>query len=397
MSVRMDWNPENGSHPNGSKGNGSHPDGAKSNGAKSNGSKANGARRNGSRRPRQGIRHVLVIGGAGYVGSVLVRKLLDRGYGVTVMDALMYGDHGIRDLHGHPRFEVVEGDLRSVESVVRATLGADAVVHLGALVGDPACALDEKLTMEINLGATRTVVEVARGLAVKRLVFASTCGVYGADDGLLSEESPLNPVSLYSRTKMESERVVLAMSGPEFLPVVLRFGTFYGASPRPRFDLVVNLLVARAVAEGEITIFGGDQWRPFVHVDDGAEAIIRCLDAPPDLVRGRVFNVGSDDQNHTLGQIANHIAELVPGVRVLYEGGRGAAEANYRVSFARIRTQLGFVPHRSLAEGLTEIRDAIEQGAVADYAEERYSNYKVLTRKGDMLRRSDSLSASVGR
>ncbi|MDP9340576.1 MAG: NAD(P)-dependent oxidoreductase [Actinomycetota bacterium] len=360
----------------------------------SNGNHANGSKN--ARRPRQGIRHVLVIGGAGYVGSVLVRKLLDRGHTVTVMDALMYGDHGIRDLYGRPTFRVVEGDLRNVESVVRATNGADAVVHLGALVGDPACALDEKLTMEINLLATRTVAEVARGLAVKRLVFASTCGVYGADDGLLDEESPLNPVSLYSRTKMESERMVLSMSGPDFAPVVLRFGTFYGASPRPRFDLVVNLLVARAVAEGEITIFGGDQWRPFVHVDDGAEAILRCLDVPSDLVRGKVFNVGSDDQNHTLAQIAQTIVELVPGVRIIFEGGRGAAEANYRVSFARIRSQLGFLPHRSLAEGLAEIKEAIEQGVVTDYAEERYSNYKVLTRKGEMLRRSGSLPANVG-
>jgi nucleoside-diphosphate-sugar epimerase len=390
----MDWQPKDGS-TNGSNGNGSHGNGSHPNGSRKNGK--DGSHRNGSRRPRRGIRHVLVIGGAGYVGSVLVRKLLDRGYGVTVMDALMYGDHGIRDLHDHPRFHVVEGDLRSVESVVRAGLGADAVVHLGALVGDPACALDEKLTMEINLLATRTVVDVARGLGMKRLVFASTCGVYGADDGLLDEDSPLAPVSLYSRTKMESERVVLAgANGSDFLPVVLRFGTFYGTSPRPRFDLVVNLLVARAVAEGEITIFGGDQWRPFVHVDDGAESILRCLEAPPELVRGKVFNVGSDDQNHTLAQIAQHISDLVPGVRVLYEGGRGAAEANYRVSFARIKSQLGFIPRRSLAEGLAEIKDAIEQGTVADYAEERYSNYKVLTRKGELLRRSDSLPANVG-
>jgi nucleoside-diphosphate-sugar epimerase len=318
-----------------------------------------------------------VIGGAGYLGSVLIRQLLGRGYSVTVMDALMYGDDSIRDLYGRPDFDVVRGDLRDIEALVSASHHADAVVHLGALVGDPACAFDEQLATEINLEATKKIAAVARGLGIERLVFASTCGVYGASDGVLNEDSPLDPVSLYARTKLDSEAFLLSLNGRRFVPVLLRFGTFYGASPRPRFDLVVNLLVAKAISEGHITIFGGSQWRPFIHVADGAQAIIRCLEAPARRLERRVFNVGSDEQNHTLMEIAGIIAAAVPGARVEFAA-EAADEANYRVSFARIKDALGFRPTHTLVDGVRELKEAIEQGAVGDYGDSRYSNIKSL-------------------
>jgi nucleoside-diphosphate-sugar epimerase len=320
---------------------------------------------------------VLVIGGAGFLGSVLTRKLLERGLRVTIMDSLLYGDEGIRDLYGDPGLRVIQGDLRSVETVVRACRDADATVHLGALVGDPACAVDEELTLQVNLQATHTVVDVARGLGIRRLIFASTCSVYGASGEFLDEDSPLSPMSLYAKTKMDSEHVVLSMAGNGFEPVVLRFGTFYGPSPRARFDLVVNLLLAKAITEGEIKVFGGSQWRPFLHVEDGAEAIVRCLEAPARLVKGQVFNVGSDDQNHTLGEVAEMISTLVPGLRVRYEG-KATAEANYRVSFARIHQQLGFQARHTLIEGLTQLKASLEDGGIPYYDDARYSNYKTL-------------------
>jgi nucleoside-diphosphate-sugar epimerase len=356
----------------------------------------NGGAGHGAIGDRRRIKRVLVVGGAGYVGSVLVRRLLERGNLVTVMDALMYGDDGIRDLADHPLFDVVRGDLRDLEVVVAACRDADAVVHLGALVGDPACALDEDLTLDINLTATQTLAAVARGMGIERFIFASTCGVYGASDGLLNEESALDPVSLYSRTKMDSERYLLSLNGSSFHPVVMRFGTFYGASPRARFDLVVNLLVAKAVTEGEITILGGSQWRPFVHVEDGAEAILKLLEAPAHVVSHRIFNVGSDDQNHTLAQIADLVAAAVPGTRVRFEAG-ASDEANYRVSFASIRDAIGFEATRTLADGVAEIKAAIERGAVTDYADARYSNYKSLM-LGDsarVLESSGSLTAAT--
>ena len=332
-----------------------------------------------TRQPGTGtIRRVCVIGGAGYVGSVLVERLLDDGYGVTVLDALLYGDEGVRHVLDRPGFELVRGDLRNIEAVVAACRRADAVVHLGALVGDPACELDEKLTLQINQDATFTAAAVARGLGIERFVFASTCSVYGASDELLHEDSAVAPISLYAQSKLASEELLLSMAGDVFAPSVLRFGTFYGRSPRERFDLVVNLLTARAVAEGEIAIHGGRQWRPFVHVADGAEAILGCLQAPAEVVAGQVFNVGSDDQNHRLADVAELIAELVPGVRVEFQEA-AAAEANYRVSFARIRSALGFRPRHTLRDGIAEVRDAVESGAVADYTDARYSNVKAMT------------------
>jgi nucleoside-diphosphate-sugar epimerase len=221
------------------------------------------------------------------------------------------------------------------------------------------------------------IAEVARGLGVRRLVFASSCAVYGAGEGTLDEESPLRPVSVYAQTKADSERLLNAAADDRFSPTSLRFGTFYGLSPRPRFDLVVNLLVAKAVREGRISVFGGTQWRPFIHVHDGAEAIIACLDAPVAVVRGQAFNVGSDEQNHTLAQVAELIRAAVPNVDVHTEPGADQ-EANYRVSFRKIQEQLGFLPARTLAYGIREIKTAVESEAISDYQETRYSNHKSL-------------------
>ena len=335
------------------------------------------------------IRHVLVIGGAGYIGSVLVRRLLDRGYHVTVLDALLYGDHGVRELCGRPGFDLIRDDTRNIEAVVSAMQYADAVVHLGALVGDPACALDERLTLEINLAATRMIAEAARGFGVQRFVFASTCSVYGASDHVLDERSALNPVSLYARTKVESERILLALNDDGFAPIILRFGTVYGLSHRPRFDLVVNLLTAQAVIEKRIVIQGGDQWRPFIHVSDAAEAIIKCLEAPLILVKGQIFNVGSDDQNYQIAQVGQLIRELVPGVDVVLQHDE-SDRRNYRVAFGKIQKHLGFTPRYTLADGILEIKAAIESGRIPDYRDTRHSNYLTLTDEGqaELIRRT---------
>ncbi|HEC35625.1 MAG TPA: NAD-dependent epimerase/dehydratase family protein [Anaerolineae bacterium] len=329
------------------------------------------------------IRNVLVIGGAGYIGSLLVRKLLDRGYDVTVLDALVYGDDSIRDLYDRQGFDLIHGDLRDIEAVVQALQYADAVVHLGALVGDPACALDEKLTLEINLAATRMIAEAARGFGVQRFIFASTCSVYGASDQILDERSALNPVSLYARTKIGSERVLLALNDDRFAPVILRFGTVYGLSPRPRFDLVINLLAAQATCEKRIAIFGGDQWRPFIHVDDAAEAILKCLEAPLPAVKGQTFNVGSDDQNYQIAQLGDLIKQLIPDVQVIHQD-EDTDRRNYRVSFAKIRKHLGFTPRHTVAEGILEIKAAIEDGRIPDYRDARYSNYKTLSEEDNI-------------
>ena len=205
---------------------------------------------------------VLVTGAAGYIGSLLVRHLLRLSYRVRALDSLIYGDAAIREVLGHPQLELIVGDARQHDVAAKAIEGVDAVVHLSALVGDPACAIDSDFTIETNFEAARSIGELAKCAGVPRLIFASSCSVYGASSGTLDESSDLNPVSLYAETKIVAERTLLATGDTGFAPVVLRFATVYGMSPRPRFDLAVNLLTARATTEGQITVFGGDQWRP---------------------------------------------------------------------------------------------------------------------------------------
>ncbi|MDQ6604335.1 MAG: NAD-dependent epimerase/dehydratase family protein, partial [Chloroflexota bacterium] len=233
---------------------------------------------------------VLVTGAAGYIGSILVRRLLELGYRVRVLDRLMYGDDAIRDILCHPRLEMVVADFRDRAVVARAVENVGAIVHLGAIVGDPACAIDENLTTSTNLEATRMIADVARQAGIRRMIFASSCSVYGASDEALDETSALNPVSLYASTKIAAERALLAMAGADFAPVIMRFATAYGHSYRPRYDLAVNVMTAKAVMEGRITIHGGEQWRPFVHVDDIARALVLALEAPIGAVAGETFN-----------------------------------------------------------------------------------------------------------
>lgn len=323
------------------------------------------------------IRSVLVIGGAGYIGSMLLPRLLEEGYQVRVLDLFLYGRDSIADYLSQPNLEVVEGDFRDVQMVVDVMQGMDAVVHLGAIVGDPACDLNEQITIEINLIATRMIAEVAKGSGASRLVFASTCSVYGANDNVLDEQSALNPVSLYARSKMASEQLLMQMADETFSPVILRFATIYGLSPRMRFDLVVNLLTAKALGDGKITLYGGDQWRPFVHVDDVALGIVAALRARRAQVHSQVFNVGSYGQNHTLREVGELIESLVPGSQVV-EMGTNEDRRNYRVNFAKIYNALHYLPEWSMERGVKQTIEAIQSGVFDDYQSPEYSNVKLL-------------------
>jgi nucleoside-diphosphate-sugar epimerase len=325
---------------------------------------------------------VLVVGGAGYIGSVLVRKLLERGWRVRVLDRLLYGEESLSELYGREGFELLEGDFRNVEAVVRAVQGMGSIIHLGAVVGDPACALNGDFTFEVNLAATRMIAEAGKGYGIRRFLFASSCSVYGARDETLDERSSLAPLSLYASTKIESERLLLSLVSASFSPVLLRFATVCGLSPRPRFDLVVNLLAAQAAREGKITIYGGQQWRPFVHVEDVALALIRGLEAPLELVSGEIFNVGSEKGNLRLIELGELIGKVVPGVEVSV---RESAEdpRNYRVSFEKMEHVLGFAASKSVEDAVQEIVQAVSSGQITDYRRPQYSNVQWLTENGE--------------
>jgi nucleoside-diphosphate-sugar epimerase len=323
------------------------------------------------------VRNVLVIGGAGYIGSVLVRQLLGSGFQVRVLDSLLFTDAAIASLRGDPRFELLGADFRHVESVVKAVQGMDAVIHLGAIVGDPACKLDNELSLETNLAATIMIKSVCRGAGIQRLLFASTCSVYGARNYLLDEKCAPEPISLYACTKIDSEHTLLQDSTPDFAPTVLRLATAFGWSYRPRLDLVVSLLTVRAIFDKQITIFNQTQWRPFIHVDDIARAFIACLKAPISQVGHQIFNVGSDDLNCTLGDLALLVKKQVPDLEITYAD-NPTDHRDYRVSFHKIGTQLNFTCIRDLEYGVLEIKRAVETGLIKDYRDAKYYNDRTL-------------------
>ena len=238
---------------------------------------------------------VLVVGGAGYLGSILVNKLLEKGYKVRILEIFLFGKESIDEIKNNPNLEVVEGDLRNIRTISNALKGMDAVIDLAAVVGDPACQTKPIDTIETNYLAAKTLAEACKYQQINKFIFASTCSVYGQGEEKLSEESPLNPTSLYAKSKIKTEEGILSLSDDNFSPCILRMGTLYGLSPRMRFDLVVNVLTMKALTEKKIKIFGGDQWRPLVHVSDVARAIVLVLKAPISKVGNQIFNVGNNE------------------------------------------------------------------------------------------------------
>ncbi len=315
---------------------------------------------------------ILVIGGAGYLGSVLARKLISKGYNVRVLDNLTYGDYGIKDLMANPKFEFVKGDIKDISNIVNAIKGVDAVIHLAAIVGDPACAVNPQDTIETNCLAMYNIIETCKLFMVNRVIFASTCSVYGSSsnpDEILREDSELRPVSLYAQSKIKCENKILEAMDENFYPTILRMATLYGYSPNMRFDLVVNLLVAKASFDKKITIFGGDQWRPFLHLEDAAEAYIKCLESPIEKVGGKIFNISSE--NHKINDIGNMIKSVFPEAD-LEISDKVSDKRNYRVSSDKIFQAIGFKMENKVMDGIIEIKKVIEDSVIKDYKDTRY-------------------------
>jgi nucleoside-diphosphate-sugar epimerase len=265
--------------------------------------------------------------------------------------------------------------------------GVSSAVHLAAIVGDPACEIDRETTIEINYAATRMLVEVAKGNGVQRFLFASSCSVYGATDELMNEHSKVEPLSLYGQTKRASETALLEAATDNFHPVLMRFATVFGLSNRPRFDLVVNLLTAKACQDRVITVYNGQQWRPFVHVKDLAEATILLLNAPLSVVSRQVFNVGDNRLNHTITEVAHVIRRVCPQTRI--ESVENADRRNYRVSFDKIEKRLGFRCQHSLEDGIREIKLAFDCGEIASYQNILFDNGVFLRESGTPENKND--------
>ena len=322
---------------------------------------------------------VLVVGGAGYIGTHVVEQLLKNNFKVRVLDKLLYGRDPICGFERNPAFEMVEGDATDILALTTAMNGASAVVHLAGLVGDPACSVDAEFTRHTNVIATRMVKEIAKSFDILRFVFASSCSVYGVSDQEVDEFSLLNPVSLYARTKIDSENELLLEDVNGMAVTVLRFATVFGHSRRPRFDLVGNLFTAQAYRDGLINLAGPDQWRPFIHVRDLARAVVKTIQAPARKVSGKIFNVGDARLNCTIGQLAETVQKQVTQIRPVsirlqtdFKDTR-----NYRVSFQKIATELGFSAEVSLEEGIAEIVSEFKKGSYGDFSSPIYSNLHI--------------------
>ena len=306
---------------------------------------------------------VLVTGGAGYIGSVFVRELIERGYNVTVLDLMLFGDSSLRDIAREKGVSVVKADVRSYDpSILR---GQDAVVDLAAISQpDPQGLIDEKLFYEINYYAPVRTVNLAAKHGVERYIFASTCSVYGFQEKIVDESSSPNPLELYAKTKYMAEKGILNVKG--ITRTILRLATVYGLSPKMRFDLVVNAMTLTLFKEGRIRVGRpGEQKRPVVHVADVVEAVMKVLKAPKDVVDGEVFNVGSNDQNYRVIDLAYEIFKAL-GKEPVIEFYGETDTRSYVVDFTKISRIFGFRCRYRVADGAREIYRALEEGAVRD-------------------------------
>lgn len=320
---------------------------------------------------------ILITGGAGYIGSRLTPLLLAAGHQVRVLDHLAHGGESLLGVWCHPGFEFTRGDVRDRDTVRAAVSGRDAVVHLAAVVGDPACSREPASARAINLDASLELIEESKRAGVGRFVFASTCSNYGKmkdADRFVDEQSELRPVSLYAETKVAVERALLESDRKDgWCPTPLRFATIYGVSPRMRFDLTVNEFTMEMLTRKHLKVFGEQFWRPYIHVCDAARAIQLVLDSPVALVEGRVFNVGATDQNFQKQQLVELIRPYAPDAIVEFVH-KTEDPRDYRVSFAQISDQLGFKTTRSVPQGIAEIAQLVKENVVRDFEDQRYRN-----------------------
>jgi nucleoside-diphosphate-sugar epimerase len=291
---------------------------------------------------------VLLTGGAGYIGSILARILLEKGYNVTCLDRFFFGMDSIKDIAEEIR--VVKADVRWFDPAILKDI--DAVFDLASLSNDPSGELDPAKTMEINYKGRVRVANLAKKYGAKKYVLASSCSVYGFQECILTEESGLNPLTTYAKASANAEKEILPLADKEFCATVVRQATVYGLSPRMRFDLAIN---------GIPIMRDGKQWRPFVHVKDTSNAFIKILESAPELVNGQVFNVGSNDQNVQIFDLAQTVAKAM-NISFKYEWYGSTDTRSYRVSFDKIKKRLGYKTSFMSADGAKEVYNALQTG-----------------------------------
>jgi len=326
--------------------------------------------------------HVLITGGAGYIGSLLTGYLLRLGYRVTVIDELLFGGESLLAYLSHPNFHFVKANVwepRVVKNAVRSEwLAPYALVHLAAIAGFPACqAVGRQVAWRYNVEATQRVYDQAEQLGIERLIYASTYSTYGlsSDGQPVSEESPLNPQSLYAETKIAAERFLLNQAGLNCLPVIFRIATLYGLSPRTRFDQIINQFVLEAYSRRELLIYQRGYSRSYVHLQDIMHGILLGLESPLAKIGGQVYNMGSEQGNYTKDQIVALILQRLPETTVQYKDMTfGGDMRDISVSFEKIHRELGFQTTLTIDDGVREVLNALRTGMISDPKDARYRN-----------------------
>jgi nucleoside-diphosphate-sugar epimerase len=326
------------------------------------------------------LQTVLVTGGAGYVGSGLLRVLLGEGYRVVAVDRLSFGGESLLHIWDHPKFSFHQCDICDYSRLDRILEAErpDAVIHLAAIVGDPACKREPETAARVNWEASRRLIEQCRALKIGRFAFASTCSNYGKmsdSSAYVDERSPLAPVSLYAELKVRLERYLLEEIPRHggFSPVALRFATVYGLSPRMRFDLTVNEFAKEVALGRELVVFGEHFWRPYCHVSDFARAFLAVLRAAEEKIAFRVYNVGATRENYTKQMIVDELQRVAPGAKIAY-GKQIDDPRDYRVNCDLIGKELGFSVTKTVPQGIREVFEVVRLGVVANPDDQRYYN-----------------------
>jgi nucleoside-diphosphate-sugar epimerase len=323
---------------------------------------------------------ILVTGGAGYVGSILVRRLINEGYQVVCVDKLFFGGDSLLDIWGNPSFDFHNCDItikNEIDKIIDS-YSLSGIIHLAAIVGDPACKLDPELAERTNWDASVHLLEKSIDAKIPRFIFASTCSNYGKMNDstqYVNENSPLAPVSLYAQLKVKFEDLMLDQikRNSVFCPTSLRFATVYGLSHRMRFDLTVNEFAKELSQKRELVIFGEQFWRPYCHVIDFSNAIMKALESAKEKVAYKVFNVGSTEENYTKQMIVDEIVKQIPGCKIKYIK-KNEDPRDYRVDFSRIKNELGFGITKTVPEGIKEIKNILESGIISDPENQKYYN-----------------------
>lgn len=319
---------------------------------------------------------VLLIGGAGYIGSVLAHHLVKENYNLKVLDLLIYGKKGIEDLIPN-EVELIEGDIRNEKVLDVVLKNIDCVIHLASIVGEPLCNKIPQAAKQINQLAIPNLLKKCKRNKVERFVFASTCSNYGSAKGFVNEDSPVSGLSLYSTSKIIAEKIILESEDNSFEPCILRFATAFGISPRIRFDLLLHEFIRDAIVDKKISVFGPDFWRPLVHVDDISNACLLAIKKPKNLISGEIYNVGDNEQNYTKLYLAKMVMNNIPESEIEIQTSKKDPR-NYKVSFDKIKNNLRFEAKKSVEDGIKEIVTEIKKNNI-DPKETEFSNMSEMT------------------